>query len=407
MTTCSVVGGAFRIGLILSMLVALGGCGGDDCRPPVPTPTLTSTSTPTSTATPTSTPAPRASFQGVGFLSDPPGAFTRAFGMSRDGTSVVGIGNPAEGLEAFRWTAATGIEGLGLPEGKVESQAFTANDDGSVLAGNGLGDFETAPRAARWSESAGWELLRDGREDFNAIEARGISADGDTVVGTIQFEGSTIREAFLWTPATGIQMLGLLDGNPTTATGVSADGTVVSGFAAIEMRDLVALRWTSDAGLEPLPLLEGTDCCFAQSISADGSTIVGQCGPENDPQAVLWDSRGVVGLGDLPNGIGSFLQAVSADGSVGVGGAGDEQGDQHAAIWTAATGMQDLREVLVGLGLETELEGWFLSQANVISSDGLVIAGLGIDPQGREQGFVATLPRSRSRGDRGRRGGPG
>jgi hypothetical protein len=29
----SPVGGAFRIGLILSMLIALGGCGGDDCRP--------------------------------------------------------------------------------------------------------------------------------------------------------------------------------------------------------------------------------------------------------------------------------------------------------------------------------------------------------------------------------------
>jgi hypothetical protein len=44
------------------------------------------------------------------------------------------------------------------------------------------------------------------------------------------------------------------------------------------------------------------------------------------------------------------------------------------------------------LGLEAELEGWLLSQANAVSADARVIAGFGLDPQGRIQGFVATLP---------------
>jgi hypothetical protein len=87
-----------------------------------------------------------------------------------------------------------------------------------------------------------------------------------------------------------------------------------------------------------------------------------------------------------------FLEAVSGDGSVGVGGAGNMQGDQGAAIWMATTGMRELREVLIGLGLEAEIEGWVLIQANVVSSDGRVIAGFANDPQDREQGFVATLP---------------
>jgi uncharacterized membrane protein len=389
----TVVGAGFRIGLMLWLFVAVGGCGCDDDRPPVPTPTPPSTSTPTFTPTSTPTPTSMAAFRGVGFLSDGSGASSRAFGISRDGTTVVGGSASPDGFfEAFRWTVASGIEGLGFPAGKVNSEAFGANQNGSVVVGSGLGEFATAPRGARWSEGAGWELLRDGAEDFNAVQARGISADGNTLAGAIQFVGGIRIEAVLWTPTTGIQRLGLLDGNATTATDVSADGTVVCGYALLETGERQGVRWTSDSGLEALPFLDGTDCCVAQRVSADGRTIVGLCGPENDPEAVLWDSRGVVGLGDLPDGIGSFLEAVSGDGSVAVGGAGDTQGDQRAAIWTAATGMQDLRAVLVGLGLETELEGWFLVEANAISSDGRALAGVGIDPQGRQQGFVATLP---------------
>lgn len=335
--------------------------------------------------------AVRATFQGLGFLDDEPNTSTRAFGISADGSTVVGDAISPDTLEAFRWTATGGLEGLGFPMNKLQSEAIAANEDGSVIAGTVKGFFGTAPVAARWSSGAGWETLSG--QGFVPIQSRGISADGNTLVGAAQFLGLILQEGFLWAPAGGTQLVGQLsEGNPTVATGISADGAVVCGFGIDDTGDTLAFRRTMQSGLVALPVLPGGGDCFGNGISADGGTIVGLCEFGADSEAVLWDERGVVALGFLPGGIGSFLRAVSADSSVGVGQAGDSEGIAHAAIWTEAKGLQDLREVLVGLGLGTALDGWLLSTANAVSGDGRVIAGFGSDPEGNVQAYVATLP---------------
>ncbi len=329
-----------------------------------------------------------ATFQGVGFLTED--SSSRAFGVSRDGSTVVGANSSPDGFEGFRWTRATGIEALGIPVGKENSEGLAANRDGSVIAGDAAGFMGVAPRAARWSESGGWLVLEG--QGFAPIQARGISADGRILVGTLQPEGGMItREAFIWTEENGFEPLGTIEDGSIEASGISADGTVVSATASFGVID-VALRWTRETGLVELPILEGTDSCAARNISADGTTVAGFCGEDTSPEAVVWDHRGVVSLGFLPGGVGSLLWAISGDGSVGVGEAGDSEGIARAAIWTAADGVRDLREVLADLGLGTEVNGWFLLSANAISSDGHVIAGRGIDPHGDRQGWVATLP---------------
>jgi probable HAF family extracellular repeat protein len=333
---------------------------------------------------------PEPSFRGIGFLPDLPDGATRVFGISRDGRVVVGAAVGESGYVAFRWTSETGIESLGVPPGRDNSEALAANVDGSVIAGGVTGFMGTAPRAARWSEAEGWLVLED--DGFAPIQARAVSADGATFVGTLQYPGAGGREAFLWTQSGGFAPLGELDGVSTAGSGISADADVVSGFSESDDGDTVAFRWTEQSGMVALAALEDGEDCIAQNVSADGRTIVGQCGPDTDPEAVLWDERGVVDLGTLPGGIGSLLWAVSGDGSIGVGEAGDSSGVARAVLWTASAGVQDLRDVLVELGLEAELEGWFLSSAVAISSDGRTVAGTGIDPQGRTQGFVATRP---------------
>jgi probable HAF family extracellular repeat protein len=56
--------------------------------------------------------AAQASFQGLGDL--PGGTFeSRAYGVSADGNTVVGYSDSGS-AEAFRWTAASGIHGLGF-----------------------------------------------------------------------------------------------------------------------------------------------------------------------------------------------------------------------------------------------------------------------------------------------------
>ncbi len=53
-----------------------------------------------------------ATFQGLGDL--PGGSFSSiAYGISEDGSTVVGQGRSGSGNEAFRWTSGMGMLGLG------------------------------------------------------------------------------------------------------------------------------------------------------------------------------------------------------------------------------------------------------------------------------------------------------
>ena len=84
------------------------------------------------------------SFQGLGDL--PGGIFdSRAFGVSADGSVVVGESSSASGTEAFRWTSGGGIAGLGdLPGGGFSSRANAVSGDGSVVVGLGKSYYDRA-----------------------------------------------------------------------------------------------------------------------------------------------------------------------------------------------------------------------------------------------------------------------
>src|SRR5438105_633720 len=61
------------------------------------------------------------SFTGVGHLADGNSSYARA--ISADGTVVVGEGDSGSGAEAFRWTRAGGMQGLGNFPGSSYSRA--------------------------------------------------------------------------------------------------------------------------------------------------------------------------------------------------------------------------------------------------------------------------------------------
>ena len=149
------------------------------------------------TATP-ATSRPQCFFQGLGFLPGPI-TFSTAAGVNADGTVVVGEGLtiPSHG-QAFRWTAASGMVGLGFLPGR---------------------DFSTA---------------------------NGVNADGKVVVGSsARFRLPPPVQAFRWTAATGMVGLGFLPGdNESLANGVNADGTVVVGQGIDQ-----AFRWTAASGM--------------------------------------------------------------------------------------------------------------------------------------------------------------
>jgi probable HAF family extracellular repeat protein len=165
------------------------------------------------------------------------------------------------------------------------------------------------------------------------------------------------------------------------ATGVSADGQVVTGYSSSTESgtSYEAFRWTSETGMIPLGDLPGNAyTSFAQAISADGSTIVGYSVSALGNEAFRWtQATGMVGLGDLPGGSFSIANAVSADGKVVVGsGTSSSSGSGFEAFrWTTADGLIPMGD-LPG--------GSFDSRASAISADGSVIAGQGISSRGTE-----------------------
>ena len=119
--------------------------------------------------------------------------------------------------------------------------------------------------------------------------ATGVSGDGSVVVGYRGFssDSGVIYKAFRWTEASGMVGLGDLPGGDFSnyAKGVSGDGSTVVGYAATPSNE--AFLWTSAGGMQRLwdvllangvdPAASGwTSLDFAQAISADGKTIVGQ-----------------------------------------------------------------------------------------------------------------------------------
>lgn len=93
-------------------------------------------------------------------------------------------------MEAYRWTKNGGMVGLGdLPGGAFNSQALGVSGNGSVIIG--LSSTNTGEEAMAWDFVNRMRSIQDILDglgvdvsDWELTEARGISADGTTIVGT-------------------------------------------------------------------------------------------------------------------------------------------------------------------------------------------------------------------------------
>jgi len=330
------------------------------------------------------------SFTGLGDL--PGGDYqTRAYGISGDGTVVVGEGAGPGGYEPFMWTQETGVVGLGWLPGGDFGLARSVSADDSVIVGFGktTGGYEVF----RWTVEDGIVGLGDLSHGYPNSRTGAVSGDGRVVVGYGNGMLGTLRgTAFRWTASTGMVALGELPGgyNFSVARAVSYDGSVIAGASC------------SDAGREAVVFEDGpqvignlggsTPCDEVYSMSADGSVMVGQAASPAGPQAYRWTAEdGMVGLGDLPGGtFDSSANDVSADGAVIVGGAWDDSGP-CPMIWDEVHGMRNLQEVLVNdFGLN--LTGWDLGAARGVSADGRTIVGWGDNPAGHCEAWIATIP---------------
>ncbi len=319
--------------------------------------------------------ADEAYFLGIGDL--PGGAYySEPHGISPDGSAVVGL-SEREGQwtdEAFRWTRGTGMTGLGWLGPFRLSDASAASVKGSVVVGSSWS------YAFRWTQQEGMVALTDpnGIAPVGA-GALGISWDGRVAVGYAH-SPEYAREAFRWTPQTGIVFLGRLPGGATSlASAVSADGAVIAGSGpSARFRRGEAFRW-ENAQMTALGALPGDDYSAAYGISGDGRVIIGRSGYDV-AHGFRWTAEG--GMVDL----GGRAAAVSWDGSVIAGGFDD------APAFLDANGWHDLRTMLID-EFHLDLSNWDLGPyVYAMSADGKTFVGQGLHYGYGWEGWVAHIP---------------
>jgi probable HAF family extracellular repeat protein len=303
-----------------------------------------------------------------------------ASGVSGDGSTVVGQRSYAVIAppcciwlyEAFRWRPGIGFLDLGFLPGDQSSFGSATSGDGAVVVGRGSQGY-------RWTETGGMVGV-----GLNSAVA--VSADGSTLVGS-RLAGSSSFEAALWTEDSGVVGLGVLPGGAlaSSATGVSADGSIVVGYSDSSSGHQ-AFLWTAADGMVGLGSLLAGGESSAQAISADGSTVVGWSDTVLGARGFVWDAD--TGMKQIAGPSIFSPIAVSGDGSLVVGGTDDA--NFGAFILQRVEGAQSVQRVLEK-NFGVDVAGWSLTSATGISEDGRVIVGVGSSPNCGEDGWIATI----------------
>ncbi|HKQ47363.1 MAG TPA: PEP-CTERM sorting domain-containing protein [Phycisphaerae bacterium] len=274
-----------------------------------------------------------------------------AYGVSADGSVIAGYSGSGSASQAFRWTAQTGRVALGYFPGSPQqfSRAYGVSGDGTLVLGSAArSTIDDDP--VTWTPDTGYVSLGNvpGGHDGKG-EAWDSSTDGSVIVGNTF--GPLYEQAFIWRNETGMS---LLSGQPDdflaqTASAVSSDGTVVVGWGAplSSLGSLEAYRWTSGGGVQRLgDLPQGDFESIARDVSGDGSLVVGQSVTGQysiDFEAFIWDANyGMRNLRDvLVNDFGLDLSGwrlidawgISSDGNTIVGYGTNPSGFQES--WRA------------------------------------------------------------------------
>ncbi|MEJ5384284.1 MAG: hypothetical protein WHS44_05310 [Fimbriimonadales bacterium] len=203
--------------------------------------------------------------------------------------------------------------------------------------------------------------------------ATGVSADGAIVSGMSYLPDSNLYVAFRWTQADGLQSFERSDG-PTYAHSIASNVDTIVGGVAFPDAVARALYWSS--GSEQTLPADG-DYSMAFDISSDGGIIVGVATTDTGAvRAVRWDADGIADLGTLSGRDSSAAYGVSGDGAVVVGESSGSGYNPTAVYWNG-TGIQPIATP----------SNWASSVAVRASSDGGIIIGNAETDDGRRVAF--------------------
>ncbi len=320
--------------------------------------------------------------QPLGVLFSGPGNYSRAVDISANGLVVVGeSGEHSAVSHAFRWTAATGMVDIASSTATPTIANGVSADGSVVVGGSGF-------RAFRWTQATGQQSL--GTLGGNSSEAFGVSDDGEIIVGTAK-DANGEKRPFRWTASTGMVAIG---GTPssslTGAAAVSGDGSVIVGTF-----DGTPFRWTAASGMQFLALPGGSIAAAANGLNEDGSVVfVNNLTPAGIGETYRWTAAtGLILLDTFPQqGCLPFAVDASADGSVIVGRNGCQSSNQGWLYHTSQVGERYCSPVAnsTGRGALLNIRGSALVSANDITlqAEFLPPSAFGFYVASRNQGNV-------------------
>lgn len=294
-----------------------------------------------------------------------------AYGVSGNGSVVVGAIIGSDPWQAFQWSAGEGFTELEPIGGFAGSRATASNADGSVIVGDARSSNHSTYRATRWTSAGAQDLgvLNSGDTRSDALR---VSSDGTAIVGT-SYSQNGVGQAYRWTESDGMQSLGPSSLSFTIGRDISHDGNVVVGYGRNELGGHTAFRWSTEGGeMIALDSLPSETSSIAYAVSGDGQYTFGSSGSIG----VRWDSAGnIQELGVPEGGNGATFMSANADGSVAVG---FDYSYGQSVLWTPSTGVVYIYDYLVSSGVD--LTGWSrqdFGYAFDVSDDGSTIVGNG------------------------------
>lgn len=219
-------------------------------------------------------------WQSLGWL---PGAFScpsrsDAYGISGDGTTVVGLSWVGCNARGFRWTAATGMQELQVL-GLGNNRCSAISSDGSALGGFAQTQGLVDRSPAYWEVDTSGTLI----DSSKLGEVAGFSNNGSASVGTFAFPGQNYLRAFVRYGQTGAMTnLGALHSNwASSAEDISEDGRTIVGFDYISLSRQAWVITEADGmvALDDLLTAMGFSghppTLVCRAVSDDGSVVVG------------------------------------------------------------------------------------------------------------------------------------
>jgi len=259
---------------------------------------------------------------GGGMLGIPGASGGRSYGLAinRHGVVTGSFSNaPDDAARPFRWSAAHGIEDLGLAPGLPWPSAGWVLNDAGLIAGAATIDDEQT-HAIAWTRSGGTVAI-DTRGSVESTPVA-VGAGGEVAGNRLASFDDGGDRPFLWTRAGGMVDLGTGRGTTAWVNAMTPGLHIAGGIGYADGRQR-AMSWTRQGGMRELGTFGGRS---------------------------------------------SAARGVNARGQV-VGFAEDRTGAMRAFVWSAAGGMLDLNRAL-----RRTPPGLVVEQALSINDSGVIVA---------------------------------